>query len=110
MENQENQQASVSTIKFNDIKNELKYLTYMVAVMMRRCEVQPSSPIMQDSESRPCTLQNEKSRIKICQLPLFRVTSRDPFNFSYLEVPQFEEEVSVGIDKKTKEKVDERER
>lgn len=57
MESQEGQQAAVSVTEFNKMKNELRNLTRLMIVMMRKFDNQIPSPVAQDSGSLVVPLQ-----------------------------------------------------
>lgn len=114
MENQESQQAAVSVTEFNEMKNELRNLTYLMTVMMNRFENRSPPPTAQDSGSPQGAPSNEAPNLQTLSMHVpsvqINLPQRPPPQSDNTEAPQYEEEVSATVDKETKDKVEELER
>lgn len=81
-----------------------------MTTMMRRFDSQVPLPVAQDSES-PTVLPPEAPTSQHIPARSIQINMPQPApHLEQLEPPQHEEEVSVGVDRETKDKVEELER
>lgn len=95
------------------MKNELKNLTHMISMMMRRFENYTSLPIAHDSGSHPSVPQNEIHIVQNQNVPTPSVHINIPQSipsFGHLDAPQYKDKISAWVDKEAKEKIEELER
>lgn len=112
MENQEAQQAAISVVEFDNMKNELGNLAHWclkwwadsrISLFTQPHKTQGLLPVSQSEVSM--------SRLKACRLPLLRSTFHNLHpNVAIPEIPQHKKKISAAVDKETKDKVDELER
>lgn len=107
MESHESQQTTVSVIEFNKIKNELQNLMHLMTVIMGKFDNQVPSSAAQNSRS-PTDPPQEAPTSQHMSAPSIQINM--PQLVLHLEPLQYEEEMSVGVDREIKDKVEELER
>lgn len=113
MEQQEAQQLTVSVAEFNEVKNELRNLTHLTTIMMKRFDNQvpplathdlSSSPIVRSQEA--LISKNQHVHVPFIQINVLQSVPK----YDHHEISQYKEEILAGIDRETKAKVNELER